>query len=318
MSRASEEWLEALAKELEEAAAREARSLSELTEELRTRIKPLKLKRVSSYHRVTGVDGSNAVYKAGGFATIIVKAVAVTLGEGVVEELGPLHFTIREPSDTLEMRMTAEELMSIVETLILARLEGRCDTNTLIIVDGPLQDPPRGNIPSTKLGSEALRRVAGTGDYHAWRAGIIRKLASRGCTLAFFVKRPVGSRLLTRTYDDEMVARIALDESEYTKPEPLPPRVLHYAQLNAVYSYVKLGSRVARVEVVPGDSAERALYALTALTPRGLPYPIPVLAAHTLTRVSVEDAKSAHILALERIARRLGPQLLARILSLAE
>ncbi len=246
------------------------------------------------------------------------RAVAVTISEKVVEELGPLHFTIREPGDTLEVRMAAEELMSIVETLILSKLGGRCNTGTLVVIDGPLQDPPRGNVPSSKLGLEALNRVAGVRDYHAWRAKVVRELVSRGCTLAFFVKRPTGSRLLTHAYDDELVARIALEELEYTRPEPLPPRILHYAQLDAAYSYVKLGGKPARVEVVPRGSAEEALRALAALTPKGLPYPIPVLAAHTLTRVSSEDARTAHILALERLARRVGPRLLARILSLVE
>lgn len=289
------------------------RSVVERVRELREKVAPVRPSRCR-FTRFIGVDGGLSLYTGSVLSVGVVKAAAVVIearNGGLritsVEKHGPMYFTLPTPYDSLEVRTALEEVMSYYETLMLEKLREHVDSETLVVIDGPLSDPPR-VVPLSPL-TPQLVRDENLLDYHHWRASIIRDLARRG-GIAGYVKRPSGIKWLSAELgvdvEDSIVAKVTLREGEYTRPRPAPisqPPLEAYTDM--YYSYVKASrGNIARIDSIGALGAANAAECLL-LIPAAI-HPLPVTAAHEAARLRASDAEKLHRILLSALLRRLG------------
>ncbi len=295
--------MEAVRRAAEEAARLRARAgIARITASCRAR-------------RFIGVDGSYALYTLGAVTVVLVRAVAVALGEEpYLIDSGVRVYAMPTPFDNLEARLAAEDLMAVEETRILERLaaETRLGNETLIVLDGPLYDPPR-PAPQSRIAARLLPETHP--DYHEWRASILRRLARRA-VVAGYVKRPGSVRWLASSLGseapDNMLASRLLSPGEYTRPRAAPRGSHHPAYGGIYYTYARLWRSVVRVEALGPLHVEEATRCLAALTPR--PHPAPVAAAHEASRLTSRDAEIAVKLLVSRLSKELGREAIEAVL----
>ena len=268
------------------------------------------------YTRFIGIDGSFVIHSGGVLTVALVQAAAVIIstrddGQLVVERverIGPYTFTVTTPYDSIEVRAAIEEAMGVYETLILEKMLDEVDSETLIVLDGPIPDPPR-HVPLSGLTRQLVGDILDDKDsYHRWRASVVLDAASRG-GIAGYVKRPGGVRWLASSIgvelDDQFIADAVLEPGEYIRPRtaPLTHPLDAYKELH--YTYVKTsGAGVARVDSIGALGAMRAAECLLLL-PRAR-HPLPVAAAHRAATLRIDDARRVHRLLLSLLVRRLG------------
>lgn len=268
------------------------------------------------YTRFIGVDGSLAVYTGGVLTTAVVQAAAVIIeatSRGLrvvdVEREGPYTFTMLTPYDSIEVRAAVEEAMSVYETLLLERIADRVDGETLVVIDGPLADPPR-HVPLSRYTRSLVGRLLDEkgGDYHQWRASVVRLAAERG-GIAGYVKRPGGVHWLADAIgvplDDQLLAEALLQPGEYTRPRKAPESHPLSLYREHHYTYVKPAEGiVARIDSIGALGTANAADCLLLL-PRAR-HPLPVAAAHHAAMLRVDDARRLHRLLASALVRRLG------------
>ncbi|AEM38770.1 NurA domain protein [Pyrolobus fumarii 1A] len=311
---------------MDEMAIEEALDAINRLTELRALLR--KILNVSSIPRgncntpIIAVDGSYAVYGAHGLHAIVVKAaiVVISADKTSVTTLGPLVTSVYSLTGGEEIHRVAEELMIALETIAVARSTADASDAALLILDGPIADPPRPAPLSTNT-RRILKRLLNIeiDDLHRWRASMLSSALRRLHALAGYVKRPSGSTLLTRKLDtlagklqqvdDAWIAGIALGPGEATSPERMPPEgiyQLYYTMLGGIeYTYAKVGMMPpARLEVAPIGVIDKILGCLSSLTKHSK-HPLPIQLAHEKSLVSLEEAKTAHRLITNTLIKRL-------------
>ena len=268
------------------------------------------------YTRFIGIDGSFVIHTGGILTVALVQAAAVVLttrrdgrlAVERVERLGPYTFTITTPYDSIEARAAIEDAMSVYETLILEKMLEEADSETLIVLDGPIPDPPR-HVPLSRLTLQLVGDILkDKDDYHSWRASVVLHAANRG-GVAGYVKRPGGIKWLASSIgvalDDQFIAEAVLNPGEYIRPRiaPLAHPLDAYKEL--YYTYVRVSdATIARIDSIGALGATRAAECLLLL-PRAK-HPLPVIAAHKAATLRMDDAKRVYRLLLSLLARRLG------------
>ncbi len=221
----------------------------------------------------------------------------------VLEDLNyyPLEYGVEDADEAAEYDMMAMEARALLEASSHAEL---------LVVDGPLVDPPR-----EPRGGVARVRHKG---YHKLRATMLSK-AFRRTLVVGFVKKPRSERLLApilgwRGYDID-AATTVLEEYRGFMLGPIRLRggvYSEYESLGICTSYIMAPwwPHAARVEA-PCSRIGEACSLLLALTPKGSLAPIPVQAAHQLASIGRSGVEGLRRALVEKIAVKAGWRLVA-------
>ncbi len=257
-----------------------------------------------------GVDGWLArVYTVYSQAVYYTRAVAVYMLDGS-EDLGVLEDLILLPVEGgyEDCDEAAEYTMMTMEARLVLESSGRVP---LVMVDGPLVDPPR------EPRSQLARRLHS--NYHPSRAGLLRE-ASRRALVVGYVKKPRGERLLApllewRGYDLEVATvvlqTVAGEEVVMLGPIELAGGVydayrLYGLRLCTAYTITPWWQYARRVEAECGR-IEEAVALVHALTPRGAKHPVPVQLAHQEANRGREALGTLRSMLAGRLTSHTGP-----------
>ncbi len=249
----------------------------------------------ASSTRVVGVDGSRAlVERLGSTALYIVKAVAVSLGDA------PRRFTkllvLEDPLDE-RLEACAEDCMSALEALAYESVGSDVE---MLLIDGPIVDPPRAPYPCSRVCAE---------DLHERRAKTLARIVGRGATVLGFVKRlrasisgvpaPIAFRAICAGVRDQL--GVGEGTTVVVPHDPaLPQRVAEtYRRLGLEFvSLVVCDPRrdePYRIDVAPPDALRTSLEALSSIPRTWDGVPIHVALAHELAKIPRDLVELARI-----------------------
>lgn len=264
---------------------------------------------------VIGIDGSSSVIASMDpmyiFAVLVTRVTLDIVSSSLSVEY-PFSFTsiVNDPSGSA-YRDVINDVMLICETIALDTVLHR-DLRDLIVVDGPIIDPPR---DVHALSIDLVRKVLGiqVDDYHEWRAKILRSVVEAGSMVIGVVKRLRSSEALKQLidldpiYSEEILASMLLNEARKelgcydcavaTKPVELSHSLIsvyrrHGVDISVSYVMFRGCSKAIRVEIAhrhdlkSESSLLQILKVLNSLTPYGTCIPLPVSLAHEKCRLN--------------------------------